>query len=90
MIENRINKIMELADGDKYIIVKQAIYKDESYYVAVKVTDDEEDVVDIKELEDDNIKVLHEVIFEGQPAVEDVTDPDLFKLIVKYVGLEEE
>ena len=40
-MENRINKIMELADGNKYIIMKQAIYKNENYYIAIKITEDE-------------------------------------------------
>lgn len=89
-MENRINKIMELADGNKYLIYKQAIYKNENYYVAVKVTDDEEDIEDIESIDNENVKVLHELEYEGQLSVEDVTDPDLFKLIVKYTGLEEE
>lgn len=89
-MENRINKIMELADGNKYIIVKQAIYKNENYYVAVKINDDETDIMDIENLQEENTKVLHELIYEGKPSVEDVTDPDLFELIIKYVGLEEE
>lgn len=88
-MENRINKILELADGNKYIIIKQAIYKNENYYVAAKINDEETDVEDIN-ASDENLKVLHELVYEGQPSVEDVTDPDLFKLIVKYVGLEEE
>ena len=41
-------------------------------------------------LQEENTKVLHELIYEGKPSVEDVTDPDLFELIIKYVGLEEE
>lgn len=89
-MENRINKIMELADGNKYIIMKQAIYKNENYYVAIKITEDETDIEDIEEIESENLKVFHEINFEGQLSAEEVTDPELFKLIVKYVGLEEE
>lgn len=87
-MENRINKIMELADGNKYIVIKQAIYKNENYYVAVRVNEEETDTLDIENAKE-NIKVLHELMYEGQAAVEEVTDPDLFKLIIKYVGLEE-
>lgn len=89
-MENRINKIMELVDGSKYIIMKQAIYKNENYYVAVRITEDETDVMDIEEIESENLKIFHEVQYEGQLSVEEVTDPELFKLVVKYVGLEEE
>lgn len=88
-MENRINKIMELADGNKYIVIKQAIYKSENYYVVVRVNEEETDTLDIENTEE-NVKVLHELMYKGQAAVEEVTDPDLFKLIIKYVGLEEE
>lgn len=87
-MENRINQIMELADGNKYIVLKQAIYKNENYYVVSKVNEEETDIMDINE--EGNIRVLHEFINDGKPSVEDVTDKDLFKLIIKYVGLEEE
>lgn len=89
-MENRINKIMELSDGNKYIVIKQAIYKNESYYVAARINEEETDVEDISNIDEGNLKVLHEFDYEGQSAVEDVTDPDLFKLIIKYTGLEEE
>ena len=89
-MENRINKIMELADGNKYIVVKQAIYKNENYYVAAKINEEETDVLDIDKVSEENIKVFHEVVYENEPSVEDVTDPELLKLIIKNVGLEEE
>lgn len=89
-MENRINKIMELANGNKYIIAKQAIYKNENYYVAIRITDDESALTNIQDLTQDNVKVLREMLFEGRLSVEEVTDPKLFKLIVKYVGLDEE
>jgi negative regulator of genetic competence, sporulation and motility len=89
-MENRINKIIELADGNKYIIIKQAIYKSENYYVAVRLNDEETDIMNIEKPDEENLRVLHELVYEGNPSVEDVTDPDLFKLIIRYVGLEEE
>ncbi|MBE6149294.1 MAG: hypothetical protein E7170_01050 [Firmicutes bacterium] len=89
-MENRINKIMELANGNKYIIAKQAIYQNENYYVAIRITDDESTITNIQDLTQDNVKVFKEVLFEGRLSVEEVIDPKLFKLIVKYVGLDEE
>lgn len=89
-MENRINSILELEDGKKYIISKQAIYKNENYYVAIRITDDETDIEDINDDTMANFRVLHEVMYEGKPSVEDVTNPELFKLIIKYVGLTEE
>lgn len=89
-MENRINKIMGLSDGNKYIVIKQAIYKNESYYIAAKINEEETDIEDISNINEGNLRVLHEFNGEGQATVETVTDPDLFKLIIKYTGLEEE
>lgn len=81
-MENRINKIMELSDGSKYIVVKQAIYRNENYFVVAKITSDEENV-------ENDFKVVHEVINDAKSTIEEVNDEGLFKLIIKYVGLEE-
>lgn len=78
-MENRINTIMTLADGSKYLIIKQAIYKNENYFVATKLDSNEELT--------DEVRVLHE-IKSDDTYVEDVKDLDLFDLIIKYVGLE--
>lgn len=81
-MENRINQLMCLADGRKYAIMKQAIYKGVNYFVAARATDDEED---LKE----EFEVFKEVDFEGAKAVEKVEDTKLIELICKNVGLYE-
>ncbi len=82
-MENRINQVMELADGRKYIVVKQAIYKGNNYYVSMRLTENEEDVTD-------EIIVFQEIDNNGQKSVQKVTDPNLFSLVCKYVGLLDE
>ena len=82
-MENRINQVMELADGRKYVVIKQAIYKGNNYFVSMRLTDDEEDVAD-------EIIVFQEVEHEGQKSVQKVTDPNLFSLVCKYVGVLDE
>ena len=82
-MENRINQIVELADGNKYIVMKQAVYRNENYYVVAKVTDDETDVLE-------EFDVLKQVIYNDQPCMIKVTDPSLIKLVSQYVGLVEE
>lgn len=79
-MENRINQVMELADGKKYVVVKQAIYKGNNYFVSMQLTDDEEDVLD-------EVVVFQEVEHEGKKSVQRVQNPDLFSLVCKYVGL---
>ena len=80
---NRINQVMVLADNLKYVVMKQAQYKGESYFVAAKLTEDEEDVLE-------EFVVFKEVEYNGQVGVQEVTDTNLVKLICKYVGLLEE
>ncbi len=82
-MENRINQVMELADGRKYVVLKQAIYKGDNYFVAIRTTDNEEDVTD-------EFVVFQEVDYNGQKSVKKIKDPNLVSLICKYVGLLEE
>lgn len=77
---NHIHDKMTLEDGRKYVVVKQAVYKNENYYVAARLTDDETDVKD-------EYKVFHEIVIEGETRVEEVSDPTIFNLIISYVGL---
>ena len=77
---NHIHEKMTLEDGKKYIVMKQAIYKNENYYVAVRLTEDEQDVKE-------EYKVFHEILVEGETRVEEVTDLSVFNLVLSYVGL---
>lgn len=79
-MENRINQIMTLVDGKKYIVIKQAIYKNENYYAVAGVSEDEESLLE-------EYAILHELEFEGNTCVEPVEDPEKLKLITKYLGI---
>ena len=78
-MQNRIDEIMELANGEKYFVLKQAIYKGENYYVVSRVSEDEDDLTD-------DIKFLHELIHNGNASVEVVKDMELTKLLAKHLG----
>lgn len=79
-MENRINKVLVLDNGKKYIVVKQAVYKDENYYAASEVTEDEQDVLDV-------FAILHEYKKDGDSLIEIVTDPAILKLIIEHLDL---
>lgn len=79
-MQNRINEIIALGNGKKYIIVKQAIYKNENYYAVVGIADDEETLLE-------EYAILHELEYEGQRSVEKVTDLQTLKLITKYLDI---
>ncbi|MEG2321946.1 MAG: hypothetical protein RSB71_00450 [Bacilli bacterium] len=79
---NRINQLMTLADGKKYAVVKQAIYKNENYYAVVRVNEDEQSI-------NEEYAILHELMYNDQMCIEKVEDPEMIKFISKYLGLDE-
>ena len=79
-MENRINQIMTLEDGQKYLVVKQAVYKNENYYAVVKVDEQEENLLD-------EYLLLHEVEYDGQVCIEELDDPEMIKLVTEYLGI---
>ena len=79
-MENRIHQVMELENGKKYVVIKQAIYKGHNYFVAARLTDDEEDVLE-------EFVMFEEVEQAGESAVLEVKDPNICKMVCKYVGL---
>ena len=44
-------------------------------------------MVNAQLLDNNSAKVFREILTDGNASVEEVTDPKLFELIVKYVGL---
>ena len=42
-MENLTNQILELGNGKKYFVLRQAAYKGETYYLCAEVTDNEEE-----------------------------------------------
>ncbi len=82
-MNNRINKIIVLENDQKYIVVNQAVYKNESYLLLNKVSDDEKeietDILIVKEINDE----------DGSIHVELVTDPKLLDLLAKYLPPQE-
>lgn len=77
-MENKINKIMHLKNGAKYLILNQAIYQGKNYYFVVRVSDDEEDIVD-------EFQMLSEEVRDGKMYISTVKDPDTLKLLAEYL-----
>lgn len=76
-MENRINSILELENGEKYVVLNQAIYQDKNYYLVAEITDNEEDVTG-------NIKICEEAREDGILAIKLVKDTKLIQLLAKY------
>ena len=76
-MENRIHKVINLSDGLKYVILKQAFYKNENYYIASKLDENDNplsnDVAFFREINSDKLRV------------EPVTDTGLIKYLYSYM-----
>lgn len=81
-MENRINKIIKLGDKKIYYLLKQAIYKGESYYTAVEVTSD------MKNLTND-FYLLHETTEKDGTYFSKVKDPHMIQLLLNYMKVPE-
>ncbi len=81
-MENRINQIITLKSGSKYLILNQAYYKNKSYYFVVKITDDENDIID-------EFRLLEEQQVDGKTIVTTVKDPGVIKLLAEYLSPKE-
>lgn len=76
-MENRINSILELDNGEKYVVLNQAVYQDRNYYLVAQVTDDEQDIRG-------EVKICEEVMQDGVLAIRLVKDTKLVELLAKY------
>ncbi len=77
-MENRINSVLELANGEKYVVINQAIYQDRSYFLVGKTTPDELNLTG-------EIKIVEEVMQDGMLGIRIVNDQKLLELLVKYL-----
>ena len=82
-MENRINHVVELDNGKKYFILKQAIYMNDNYFIVAEVTEDEEDLKD-------NFLVLHETKENGEAFINIETDPKVLQIILKHLDIKED
>lgn len=77
-MENRINMVLTLVDDNRYIVINQAIYKQESYLLLAKIGPNDEvtdDVVIVKEGKDTF----------GNERIDEVTDSNLLSMLAKYL-----
>ena len=81
-MENRINSILELEDGSKYVVINQAIYQGTNYFLVSKVSDDEEDLVG-------EVAIVQERMQDGVIGIELVKDAKLIELLTRYLNPQE-
>ena len=81
-MENKINQIITIEDGSKYMILHQAIYDGKNYYVCCGVEPNE----DLNE----NFYLFVETKEESETYIEIVRDEALAKFILEHLDLYED
>jgi len=79
-MDNITNQILELDNGKKYFVLRQAVYKGVSYFLGAEVTPDEEDFT--------NNFIFLERVGEGDLTVKKVTDPSIIEVLSKNIKIE--
>lgn len=77
-MEMKVNKVMKLENGENYIILKHAIYKDENYYIAAKLDKDKNPL-------SNELKFFHQLVFNDKLKVEEVNNIELIKFLYSYM-----
>ncbi|MBR1376926.1 MAG: hypothetical protein IJ565_03850 [Bacilli bacterium] len=82
-MENKINQIITTADGDKFMILHQAIYNNQNYFVCCSVDAEE---TDVKE----DFYLFEEVKDGEQTYIKIVEDDSMAKFILEHLDLMDE
>lgn len=77
-MENRTNKVIELANNKEYFVLRQIVYKNDTYYVTSEIFDEGEKF-------DEDLTVLKETVEDGKTYVNIVNDPDIIKTIMEHI-----
>lgn len=79
-MNNRINQVVQLDDGNKYVILRQVVYKNESYYIASKIDEKNNP-------SPDEISFFHQIEVTGQLKLEEVTNNELMQYLYNYMKI---
>jgi len=71
--------LLRLANGLKFVVLKQMLYKDINYFYVMRVTDNEQDIIE-------QYDILEEVIVNEKTLVRTTKDPELrLKLVEIFI-----
>lgn len=80
-MENLTNQVITLDNNHKYFIIRQALYKGKTYFLAAEVTDDEENFTN-------KFLFLERKDEGGEFCVEEVTDSQILSVLAKNIKVE--
>lgn len=75
-MKNRINKIISLDDGSKYMVIDQGNYNQKAYYFTSKL-DEEENLTD-------NFTIMEIAMINGEEVVSTVKEEKVFHALIDY------
>ena len=79
-MENLTNQVLALANGKKFFVLRQAVYKGTTYVLSAELTEDEEDFTN-------NFIFLQKVGDEGL-KVKKVKDQNIIDVLAKNIKLD--
>ena len=79
-MDNITNQVLDLANGKKYFILRQAVFKGVTYFLGAELTPDEEDFT--------NNFVFLERVGDGDLMVKKVTDQAVIDVLAKNIKIE--
>ncbi len=80
-MENITNQVLDLENGKKYFVLRQAVYKGVTYFLGAELTEDEEDFT--------NEFVFLERVGDGDLMIKKVTDPAIIEVLAKNIKIED-
>ena len=80
-MENLTNQVLTLASGKGYLVLRQAAYRGNVYYLGAEVTPDGEDFTN-------EFVFFERVEKDGKFNVKKVTDPEILQVLGKNIKLD--
>lgn len=80
-MDNLTNQVLELANGHKYFVIRQAAYQGKTYYFGAELTENAEDFTN-------QFIFLERIEKDGQFLVVEVKNPEILSVLAKNIKLD--
>lgn len=78
-MENRTNQVIELENNKEYLVLRQAVFRGDTYYITSEVKNDGEDF-------DKNLTILKETDENDKKYVSIVEDKEIIDTILEHIA----
>ncbi len=77
-MNNKINHILTLEDGLKFLVINQVIFRGKNYYFVARVTEDESDVTG-------EYRIVEEEVKGEETYLSTVKDAETVRMLAEYL-----